>query len=69
MNIIEDIISGAYSQFGREFGRAGANTILKGSNYYTVQGKSDNTGRVKPSYSDVVRAIKEINKIKKCNYQ
>ena len=64
MNIIEDIISGAYSQFGREFGRAGANTILKGSNYNTVQGKSDTTGRIKPSDSDVVRAIKEINKIK-----
>jgi TM2 domain-containing membrane protein YozV len=64
MNIIKDIISGASRQFGREFGRAGANAILKGSNYYTVQGKSDTTGRIKPSDSDVVRAIKEINKIK-----
>jgi hypothetical protein len=30
MNILNDIVRGASSQFGREFGRAGANSILKG---------------------------------------
>lgn len=64
MNILNDIVSGASRQFGREFGRAGANAILKGANSYTVQGISDYSGRVKPSDSLIVRAIKEIQKIK-----
>ena len=37
MNILNDIVSGASRQFGREFGRAGANVILKGANSYTVR--------------------------------
>lgn len=37
MNILNDVVSGAARQFGREFGRAGANSILKGSNYYAVE--------------------------------
>lgn len=64
MNILNDIVSGASRQFGREFGRAGANAILKGANYYSVQGNSDYSGRIKPSDSKIVKAIKEIQKIK-----
>ena len=29
-NLLNDVIRGASTQFGREFGRAGANAILKG---------------------------------------
>lgn len=47
MNILNDIIRGASSQFGREFGRAGANVILKGKNYYSVNSNGDYSGRVK----------------------
>jgi len=64
MNILNDIVSGASRQFGREFGRAGANTILKGANSYTVRGMSDYSGRIKPSDSQIIRAIKEIQKVK-----
>ena len=63
MNILNDVVSGAARQFGREFGRAGANSILKGANSYTLKGISDYTGRIKPSDSDVVKSIKEINKV------
>ena len=63
MNVLNEVVRGAASQFGREFGRAGANAVLKGGNYYTIQ-SSDYSGRIKPSDSDLVRAIKEINKIK-----
>ena len=41
MNILNEVVKGASRQFGREFGLAGANAILKGKNYYTVQGNSD----------------------------
>lgn len=64
MNILNDVVSGAARQFGREFGRAGANSILKGANYYAVKGASDYSGRIKPSDSYVVKSIKEINKVK-----
>lgn len=64
MNILNDIVSGASRQFGREFGRAGANAILKGANSYTIRGVSDYSGRIKPSDSSIVKAIKEIQKIK-----
>ena len=64
MKIISDILWGAATQFGREFGRAGANQILKGSNHYVIKGRSDYSGRIKPSDSDIVRAYKEINRIK-----
>lgn len=64
MNILNDVVSGAARQFGREFGRAGANSILKGANYYAVKGASDYSGRIKPSDSDIVKSIKEINKVK-----
>ena len=63
MNILNDVVSGAARQFGREFGRAGANSILKGANYFAVKGASDYSGRIKPSDSDVIRSIKEINKV------
>lgn len=64
MNILNDVVSGAARQFGREFGRAGANSILKGANSYTVRGISDYSGRIKPSDSAIVKAIKEVQKIK-----
>lgn len=64
MNILNDIVSGASRQFGREFGRAGANVILKGANSYTVRGVSDYSGRIKSSDSQLIKAIKEIQKIK-----
>jgi TM2 domain-containing membrane protein YozV len=64
MNILNDIVSGASRQFGREFGRAGANAILKGANSYTVRGISDYSGRIKSSDSQIIKAIKEIQKIK-----
>ena len=64
MNILNDIVSGASRQFGREFGRAGANSILKGANSYTVRGISDYSGRIKPSDSQIIKAIKEIQKVK-----
>ena len=63
MKIIRDILWGAATQFGREFGRAGANQILKGTNHYVIKGQSDYSGRIKPSDSDIVRAYKEINRI------
>lgn len=37
MGIFDNIVRGASTQFGREFGRAGANRVLKGSNYYSVK--------------------------------
>ena len=63
MNILNDVVSGAARQFGREFGRAGANSNLKGANYYAI-GAIDYSGRIKPSDSDVIKSIKEINKVK-----
>ncbi len=63
MNILNDVVSGAARQFGREFGRAGANSILKGANSYTIKGISDYSGRIKPSDSDAVKSIKEISKV------
>ena len=63
MNILNEVVKGASRQFGREFGRAGANAILKGKNYYPVRNYSDFSGRIKPSDSELVRAVKNINKI------
>lgn len=40
MNIAKIALNGAVSQFGREFGRAAANQILKGANGYTVNSRS-----------------------------
>ena len=57
MNILNDIVSGASRQFGREFGRAGANAILKGANSYTVHGISDYSGRIKPSDSQIIKTM------------
>ena len=64
MNILNEVVKGASRQFGREFGRAGANAILKGKNHYAVQGKEDYSGRINTSDSSLVKAIKEVNKIK-----
>lgn len=62
MGIFNNIVNGASSQFGREFGRAAANSILKGKNSYTIESKSYD-GRIKPSDSDIIKSIKEIKKI------
>ena len=62
MSIIRNIVRGASTQFGREFGRAGANAVLKGSNHYTLKG-SGFEGRIKPSDSRLVRCYKEVDKI------
>lgn len=64
MNILNDVVSGAARQFGREFGRAGANSILKGANSYSIKGISDYSGRIKQSDSDVVKSIKELKNVK-----
>lgn len=64
MNILNEVVKGASQQFGREFGRAGANAILKGKNYYSVKSVSDYSERIKPSDSQIVRSIKEILKLK-----
>lgn len=64
MNVLNQAIKGAASQFGREFGRAGANAILDGKNHYVIKGKSDYGGRIKPSDSKVIKSIKTIEKIK-----
>lgn len=64
MDILNDVINGAAQQFGREFGRASANSILKGANSYTTKGITDYSGRIKPSDNDFVKCIKEINKVK-----
>jgi TM2 domain-containing membrane protein YozV len=64
MNILNDIVSGASRQFGREFGRAGANALLRGSNSYTVRSVTDYSGRIKPSDSQIIKAIKKIQNIK-----
>ena len=64
MNILNEVVKGASQQFGREFGRAGANAILKGKNYFAVKSVSDYSGRIKPSDSQIVRSIKEILKLK-----
>jgi TM2 domain-containing membrane protein YozV len=63
MNILNDIVRGASSQFGREFGRAAANSILKGANSYTISDNSNYSGRIKPSDNKIIRAIKEIQKV------
>lgn len=63
INILNDVIKGASSQFGREFGRAGANLILNGKNHYSVKNTDDYSGRIKPSDSDIIKALKKINKI------
>ena len=49
MNILNEIVKGASQQYGREFGRAGANALLKGKNYYSVKSVSDYSGRIKAS--------------------
>ncbi|MFV0554962.1 MAG: hypothetical protein ACK5LR_09685, partial [Mangrovibacterium sp.] len=41
----------------------GANSILKGKNAYVIKGESDYSGRVKPSDSELVKAVKQLNKI------
>lgn len=64
MNILNEVVKGASQQFGREFGRAGANAILKGKNYYAVNHSVDYSGRIKPSDSLIIRSIKEILKVK-----
>lgn len=60
MGALDTITKGALSQFGREFGRAAANTILNGHNSQKVELTERHTGRLKPTDSPVIRAIKKI---------
>ena len=62
MNILKDVVRGASTQFGREFGRAGANVILKGSNAVFIQ-PVNLEGRIKPSDDELTIAYKELKKI------
>lgn len=64
MNFLNEVVRGAAQQFGREFGRAGANAVLKGKNYYAIKNVSDYSGRIKPSDSKLVKSIKELTRIK-----
>lgn len=57
MKVLNNILNGATSQFGREIGRSAANSILKGSNSYNI-----NT-RIKPSDSEIIKTIKEMKKV------
>jgi hypothetical protein len=59
--LFNNIFNGATTQFGREFGRAGANVILKGKNSYQISNVKND--RILPSDSKIVRNIKEINRI------
>lgn len=62
MSLLETIINGAASQFGREFGRAGANIILNGKNSYTINdGRYE--GRISQNDNQLVKTIKELKKI------
>jgi len=62
--MIKQILKGAANQFGREFGRAGANQILKGSNSYNItNNKGKYEGRIKSSDSSSIKIYKEIEKI------
>ena len=63
MNFLNEVVRGAAQQFGREFGRAGANAVLKGKNYYAIKNISDYSGRIKPSDSKLVKSIKELNRM------
>jgi hypothetical protein len=59
--LFKNIFNGATTQFGREFGRVGANIILKGTNSYQISDiKND---RILPSDNKLIRNIKEINRI------
>ena len=62
--MFKTIGKGAAKQFGAEFGRAAANKILQGANSYTIKTEVDYAGRIKPSDSQVIRMIKEIQKVK-----
>jgi hypothetical protein len=64
INIINYIIRGTSIQFGRRFGKASANVILKGANSYAIRGISDYSARIKLSDNSIAKAIKEIQKIK-----
>ncbi len=63
MGALDTIAKGALSQFGREFGRAAANSILNGQNSQKVELSDRYSGRLKQSDSSIVRAIKTIQKI------
>lgn len=57
--MLKKIVGGAASQFGREFGRAGANKVLKDSNHYTIKDKSNSNKQIKDVDTD-----QNLNKIK-----
>ena len=60
MGALNTIAKGALGQFGREFGRAAANSILNGHNSQKIEMSDRYTGRLKPTDSLLIRAIKNI---------
>lgn len=64
MNIFNNVINGMTNQIGREFGRAAANSLLNGANHYNVKSNAKYNTRVTQKDNDVIRSIKEINRIK-----
>ena len=63
MGAFDTIAKGALSQFGREFGRAAANSLLQGKNSQKIELTENYIGRIKTSDSSVIRAIKTIQKV------
>ena len=63
MGALDTLAKGAFNQFGREIGRAAANSILRGQNSQKIELTDRHTGRIKPSDSPIIRAIKNIQNI------
>ncbi|MFA6677394.1 MAG: hypothetical protein WCS34_07360, partial [Bacteroidales bacterium] len=65
MKVLNNIVSGASRQFGREFGRAGANIILKGANSYTIK-HANSQPKVEQDYDNdqIAQKIEELNNLK-----
>ena len=64
MKVLNNIVSGASRQFGREFGRAGANIILKGANSYTIK-HANSQPKVEQDYDNdqIAQKIEELNNL------
>jgi TM2 domain-containing membrane protein YozV len=63
MGVLDSMVKGAFNQFGREFGRAAANSVLNGRNSQKVELIDRYSGRLKPSDTPVIRAMKNIQNI------
>lgn len=63
MGLFKHVARGASTQFGREFGRAAANAILQGSNYYAIKGAKQSSPRRRQALSPIEKAISDIERI------